>query len=41
MAVLFSEKSKIFTLQTKNSTYQMQITEYGYLQHLYYGKKVE
>lgn len=38
MSITF--ESNIFTLQTKNSTYQMKISEYGHLLHLYYGSKL-
>ena len=31
----------MFTLQTKNTTYQFQADAYGFLLHLYYGPKVE
>lgn len=40
MAIHFEQDGKIFTLETKNSTYQMKVDEYGFLLHLYYGKKV-
>ena len=40
MAVIVNEKEKIFTLQTKNSTYQMKADRYGVLLHLYYGAKI-
>lgn len=40
MAIQFEKDKKIFVLQTKNTTYQMQIDAYGYLLHLYYGAKV-
>lgn len=32
---------ELITLQTKNTTYQMGISELGYLLHLYYGAKTE
>lgn len=32
-------ENNVFTLQTKNSTYQMIADKYGFLLHLYYGKK--
>ncbi|WP_167957269.1 alpha-galactosidase [Anaerosporobacter faecicola] len=41
MAILYHEQTKIFTMHTKNSTYQMQVGAYGYLLHLYYGSKIE
>jgi len=31
----------VFTLQTRNSTYQMKVTEHGHLLHLYYGSRIE
>lgn len=39
-AITYYEKEKVFVLNTKNSTYQMQIVEYGVLTHLYYGRNV-
>ena len=41
MAVSFDEGTGIFTLSTKNTTYQMQADGYGYLLHLYYGRKTQ
>lgn len=41
MAVCFSEQDKIFSLHTKNTTYQMKVDAYGFLLHLYYGAKLE
>ncbi len=40
MAVLYDSQEKLFTLQTKNTTYQMMEGPYGFLLHLYYGKKI-
>lgn len=39
MSIVFDRNRKIFTLNTKNTTYQMQIDKYGYLLHLYYGAR--
>ena len=39
MAIIFDENNSLITLNTKNSTYQMKIDEYGFLLHLYYGKR--
>ncbi|MCD7918843.1 MAG: alpha-galactosidase [Clostridiales bacterium] len=39
MSISFQEKERIFTLQTHNTTYQMQIDPLGYLCHLYYGPR--
>ena len=41
MGIIYCEKDRTFTLQTKNTTYQMQVDQYGFLLHLYYGKKAE
>ena len=40
MAIRFDETSKIFTLETKNTCYQMKADTHGFLQHLYYGQKI-
>lgn len=40
MAILFQQDEKIFTLQTKQTAYQMKIDDFGYLLHLYYGGKI-
>ncbi len=40
MGINYNKENKIFSLQTMNTTYQMRIAEYGYLEHLYYGKKI-
>ena len=41
MGIIYCEKDRTFTLQTKNTTYQMQVDSYGFLLHLYYGKKTD
>ena len=41
MAVIYEEKEKVFTLHTRNTTYQMKADDLGYLLHLYYGRKTE
>ena len=41
MPILFDNKTRIFTINTDNSTYQMQADRYGYLLHLYYGRKTQ
>lgn len=38
MAIIYNPNQKIFTLHTKNTTYQMQVDALGYLLHLYYGQ---
>ena len=41
MGIIYCEKDRTFTLQTKNTTSQMQVDRYGFLLHLYYGKKTD
>ena len=41
MPVLFDSDKKLFTIHTANSTYQFKAGPYGFLLHLYYGKRVE
>ncbi|MBR0256141.1 MAG: alpha-galactosidase [Synergistaceae bacterium] len=41
MSIKFDEGSGIFTLTTKNTTYQMKADGFGCLLHLYYGAKTE
>ena len=38
--IIFNEQSKVFSLRTKNSEYQLQVGDYGVLFHLYYGAPV-
>lgn len=37
MAIIYNPNKKIFSLHTRNTTYQMMADRYGYLLHLYYG----
>ena len=39
MAIII--KDNVFTLQTKNSTYQMKADSKGILLHTYYGRKTD
>ena len=41
MAIIYDEQQRTLTLHTKNTTYQMQIDKFGFLLHLYYGKRAE
>lgn len=41
MGILYEQDTKIFTLNTNHSTYQMQVDSYGFLLHLYYGRKTQ
>ena len=41
MGITFNESSKIFKLDTKNTSYVMGVEDsFGYLLHYYYGKKL-
>ena len=39
MGIVYSKSDRTFTIQTKNTTYQMHVDPYGFLLHLYYGKE--
>lgn len=41
MSIRYDADQKLLTLDTKHTTYQMMVDQYGFLQHLYYGRKVE
>lgn len=41
MAIYYNEQDRTFTLHTRETTYQMRVGEFGVLEHLYYGAKVE
>lgn len=41
MNIRYDEKDQIFHLQTKRTSYIMQVVKGGYLAHLYWGRKVE
>lgn len=40
MSINYKEETKIFTLETRQATYQMQIGKFGHLFHVYYGNKI-
>lgn len=40
MTINYNDIRKTFTLQTKNSSYQLKIGEFGFVFHTYYGKKI-
>ena len=40
MAIRYWKEKQIFSIDTKNTTYQMKVDSYGFLPHLYYGAKV-
>ena len=39
MAVHYEEPTRLFTLETRGSVYQMKVDAFGFLLHLYYGKR--
>ena len=41
MAIIIDNEKQLFTLHTKNSTYQMKVGLYGVLLHTYYGARVD
>ncbi|MBQ2735921.1 MAG: alpha-galactosidase [Clostridia bacterium] len=41
MAIFENKQDKTFTLYTKNTMYQMKVDDFGVLQHIYYGKRME
>lgn len=40
MAICYQHENRIFTLETRHTTYQMKVDDYGFLLHLYYGGRV-
>ncbi|ACT04064.1 alpha-galactosidase [Paenibacillus sp. JDR-2] len=40
MAIIFDQESRVFHLQSKNTSYAFQILKQGYPAHIYWGKKV-
>lgn len=40
MAIRYWKEKQIFSIDTKDTTYQMKVDSYGFLLHLYYGAKV-
>lgn len=41
MPIKFDDKNKTFHLQTKNTSYIMQVVKRGYLAHVYWGKQIK
>lgn len=41
MSVLYNEENRTITIHTENTTYQMRAEPNGFLQHLYYGRRVD
>ena len=40
MAIYFDKQTKTFYLESKESTYAFRVCEFGFLNHLYFGKKI-
>lgn len=40
MAIYFDKQTKTFYLESKESTYAFRVSEFGFLNHLYFGKKI-
>ena len=40
MAIYFENNTNTFYLESKNVTYAFRVSEYGFLNHLYYGKRI-
>lgn len=40
MAITYQNENHLFTLNTLHTTYQMKVDDFGFLFHLYYGKKL-
>lgn len=41
MSISFDDSTRVFTLSTRSTTYQMQADSYGFLLHLYYGARTD
>ena len=39
--IICDEQAKLFTIQTKNTTYQMKVDQYRVLLHTYYGPRIQ
>ena len=40
MSIHYSDDTKTITLNTRNTTYQLQVDSCGHLLHLYYGRRI-
>ena len=40
MSIYFDEAAKTITIETRDSGYQMAVDHYGYLRHVYYGRRI-
>ena len=41
MRIIFDEKNKVFLLHTENTTYGLAVVDDRYVEHLYYGARIE
>lgn len=41
MSITYIEEKQVFILETDATCYQFRIAEFGFLEHLYYGKKIK
>ena len=41
MKIIFDEKNKVFLLHTENTTYGLAVVDGRYVEHLYYGARIE
>ena len=41
MSIIYDQKEHTFSLHTIDTTYQMQVDSYGFLLHLYYGRRAD
>lgn len=39
--IYFDNSTKTFFLESKNITYALRISKFGFLNHLYYGKRIQ
>lgn len=40
MAIEFRHENRVFTLETRHTSYQMKVDDFGFLLHLYYGGRI-
>lgn len=40
MSIRYIKETKVFCLDTDHTSYQFRVAEFGFLEHLYYGKKI-
>ena len=40
MSIIYDKEKQVFRLDTRNTTYQFRVAEFGFLEHLYYGRRI-